>query len=91
MGSGKDTLMVESFQKAAYTMGKENSELLCNASFSMCMDNIQSSGTFRIGTKYSSLFLLVCNYDSYNGSTFVCNATSCRDVTVTIFYCKYKK
>lgn len=42
--------MVESFQKAAHTMGKESRKLLCNASFCMFMDNFQSSRTFRIGS-----------------------------------------
>ncbi len=45
--------MVESFQKATHTMGKESRKLLCYASFRMFMDNFQSGRTFRIGSKSS--------------------------------------
>jgi hypothetical protein len=42
--------LAESVQKAANTMGKENQELFSVASLCICLDNIQSSRTFRIGS-----------------------------------------
>ena len=51
MGSGKDTFVAEPIQKIIYKMGEKASELYCNATFRMCMDNFQSSRAFRIGSK----------------------------------------
>ncbi|VVB84254.1 Uncharacterised protein [uncultured archaeon] len=50
MGSGKDTFVAEPIQKIIHKMGEKASELYCNATFRMCMDNFQSSRAFRIGS-----------------------------------------